>query len=340
MDRRDFLTMGLIGAAVAGFRVGAPNIARAAEPLRLRFAHFAKLDHPAHIAAQHFADQVTNRTGGGIKIEIFPDNSRGSPPEQAVQIKAGTIDMGLPTQGQLDKFDSAFGAVLLPFIFRNSEHAFRILDGPGMRWLAPLAEKQGFILLRNWDYGFRNITNSLRPIQTPADVKGLRLRTPHEIQIQAAMEALGAEVQTIALPEVYQALAQKTVDGQENPIAVIYANKFYEVQKHLTLTRHAYNCMIHTVSAASWSKLSLAQQIIFREESISAGNLMRKLVAEAEAGQIAKLAAAGLQITTPDTSLFRPKMDAAYKRIAAYIGEVNVKTFLRLVLLDLQSQIQ
>jgi TRAP-type transport system periplasmic protein len=209
-----------------------------------------------------------------------------------------------------------------------------------MTWLAPLAATQGFILLRNWDYGFRNITNSVRPIYAPADVKGLRLRTPHEIQLQAAMEALGAEVQTIAFREVYQALAQKKVDGQENPIAVIYANKFYEVQNHLALTRHVYNCMIHTVSAASWSKLSLAQQTIFREESTSAGNLMRKLIAEAEADQIAKLAAAGLQITEPDASLFHAKMDTAYKRIAAYIGEVNVKTFLRLVLLDLQLHIQ
>jgi tripartite ATP-independent transporter DctP family solute receptor len=300
MDRRGFLTKGLIGAAAASLNIRAPNIARAAEPLRLRFAHFAKPDHPAHIAAQHFADRVTSRTGGAVTIQIFPDNVLGSPPEQAEQIKAGAIDMGLPTQGQLDKYDPAFAAVLLPFIFQNSEQAFRILDGPGMAWLAPLAEKQGFILLRNWDYGFRNITNSVRPIYAPADVKGLRLRTPHEIQIQAAMEALGAEVQAIALPEVYQALANKVVDGQENPIAVVYANKFYEVQKHLTLTRHVYNCMIHTVSAASWNRLNFSQQIIFLEESANAGNLMRKQVAEAEAGQIAKLTAAGLQITEPE----------------------------------------
>jgi TRAP-type C4-dicarboxylate transport system substrate-binding protein len=139
--------------------------------------------------------------------------------------------MGLPTQGQLDKYDRAFGAVLLPFIF----------DSPGPRlqgsrrspdeWLAPLAEKQGFVLLRNWDYGFRNVTNSVRPINAPDDVRGLKLRTPPELQIQASMEALGAIVQAIAFPELYLALAQKVVDGQENPIPVIYYNKFYEVQK-------------------------------------------------------------------------------------------------------------
>src|SRR6516162_2662262 len=108
----------------------------------------------------------------------------GVPPEQAQQIKLGTIDMGLPTQGQLDKYDTAFAAVMLPFVFDSPEHVFRVLDGSAMTWLAPLAEKQGFILLHNWEYGFRNVTNSVRPIHTPDDVKGLKLRTPPELQIQ------------------------------------------------------------------------------------------------------------------------------------------------------------
>ena len=95
-----------------------------------------------------------------------------------------------------------------------------------MDWLAPLAEKQGFVLLRNWDYGFRNVTNSVRPINAPDDVKGLKIRTPPELQIQASMEALGAVVQAIAFPELYLALSQKVVDGEENPIAVIYFNKY------------------------------------------------------------------------------------------------------------------
>jgi TRAP-type transport system periplasmic protein len=335
MDRRAFLQTGLLGAAATGFVFPAPNISRAAEPLTLRFAHFAKDDHPAHFAAQQFAAHVADRTDGAIKIDIFPDNALGSPPEQAEQIRLGAIDMGLPTQGQLDKYDKAFATVLLPFIFANPQHAFLVLDGSGMKWLAPLAEKQGFILLRNWDYGFRNVTNSVRPINVPEDMKGLKLRTPHEIQLVSAMEALGSEVQAIAFPELYQALAQKTVDGQENPIAVIFANKFYEVQKHLALTRHVYNNMVHTISAFTWRKLSPRQQMILQEESTLAGNLMRDLIAEAESRQISKLEAAGLQITRPELGPFRAQMEPAYKRISAYAGEANVKTFLHLLLLDL-----
>lgn len=328
MDRRAFLKA---SAGAAGFALASPYVARGASPLILRWAHFAQEDHPANVAAKQFAAQVETRTGGAIKINIFPNNVLGGPPEQAQQIKLGTIDMGLPTQGQLDKFETAFAAVLLPFVFDSSAHVFRVLDGPAMDWLAPLAEKQGFILLHNWEYGFRNLTNSVRPINSPDDVKGLKIRTPPELQIQASMEALGAIVQAIAFPELYLALSQKVVDGEENPIAVIYFNKFYEVQKHLALTRHVYNNMIHTISAVAWKKLSPEQQTIFREESASAGNLMRKLIADAEADQIKKLEAGGLQVTRPDLAPFRAKMDPAYKRIAAYAGEANVKKFLELV---------
>jgi len=328
MHRRAFLKTG-IGAA--GLTLAAPYVARGAGPLTLRWAHFAQEDHPANVACKQFAANVEKRTSGAIKINIFPNNVLGGPPEQAQQIKLGTIDMGLPTQGQLDKFDPAFAAVILPFIFANSAEVYRVLDGPAMDWLAPLAEKQGFILLRNWEYGFRNLTNGVRPINTPDDVKGMRIRTPPELQIQASMEALGAVVQAIAFPELYLALAQKVVDGEENPIAVIYFNKYYEVQKHLALTRHIYNNMIHTVSAITWKKLSPEQQAIFREESRSAGDLMRKLIGDDEADQIKKLEAAGMQVTRPDLAPFRAKMDPAYKRIAAYAGEENVKKFRTMV---------
>jgi TRAP-type transport system periplasmic protein len=323
MDRRKFLKT---GAGLAGLTLAAPHIAAAAT-LTLRFAHFAQEDHPAHIAAKQFAAHVETRTNGAVKIKIFPNNQLGGPPEQAQQIKLGTIDIGLPTQGQLDKYDKAFGAVPLPFIFDSNALVYRVLDGPAMDWLAPLAEAQGFILLRNWDYGFRNVTSSVRPINNPDDVKGLKLRTPPELQIQASMEALGASVQAIAFPELYLALAQKVVDGEENPIAVIYYNKFYEVQKYLAITRHIYNNMIHTIGVNTWKKLTPDQQTIFREESVAAGDLMRKLMSDGEADQIAKLEAAGMQITRPDLAPFRALMEPAYKRIAAYAGDDNVTKF-------------
>ena len=327
MDRRQFLKT---SAGAASLTLAAPFVAKAAT-ITMRFAHFAEESHPANIAAKQFASQIERRTEGAIKIAIFPNNQLGGPPEQAQQIKLGTIDMGLPTQGQLDKYEKAFATIELPFIFNGPQDAFPILDGPAMEWLAPLAEKQGFVLLRNWEYGFRNVTNSVRPINGPDDLKGLKIRTPPELQIQAAMEACGAVVQAIAFPELYLALSQKVVDGQENPVAVIYFNKIAEVQTHLALTRHVYNNMIHTVGVNSWKKLTPDQQNIFREESRSAGELMRKLIADDEADQLDKLEKAGMKITRPDLAPFRARMDPAYKRIADYAGEDNVRKFREIV---------
>ena len=324
MDRRKLLKTGVAGAALS---VAAPYVSLHAAPLTMRFAHFAAEDHPANTAAKQFASRVEERTNGAVKINIFPNNVLGGPPEQAQQIKLGTIDMGLPTQGQLDKYDKAFAAVMLPFIWDGPKHVFRVLDGPAMAWLAPLAEQQGFILLRNWEYGFRNVTNTVRPINSPDDVRGLKLRTPPELQIQASLEALGATVQAIAFPELYLALSQKVVDGQENPIAVIYFNKFYEVQKYLAITRHIYNNMIHTVSAVAWKRLDPGQQAVFREESTAAGDLMRKLIADQESAQISKIEAAGMQVTRPNLAPFRALMGPANARIAAYAGADSVKKF-------------
>jgi TRAP-type C4-dicarboxylate transport system substrate-binding protein len=167
----------------------------------------------------------------------------------------------------------------------------------------------------------------VRPINVPDDMKGLKIRTPPELQIQASMEALGAVVQAIAFPELYLALSQMVVDGEENPVAVIYFNKIYEVQTHLALTRHVYNNMIHTVGVNSWKRLTPEQQTIFREESKSSGELMRKLMADSESDQIDKLQKAGMQLTRPDLAPFRAKMEPAYKRIADYAGADNVKKF-------------
>ena len=207
-----------------------------AQVIQMKFAHYAEETHPGHLAAKQFAAKVEERTKGQVKVAIYPANILGSPPEQAEQVRLGAIDMSLPTQGALDKYVKAFSVVMLPFVYDNYDHVHRTLDGPSLNWFSPLAEKEGFIVLSNWEWGFRNLTNSKRPILKPEDVKGLKIRVPPEIQLQAAMEALGGIVTKIAFPELYMALAQGVVDAQENPIAVIFHNKFYEVQKNLALT--------------------------------------------------------------------------------------------------------
>ncbi|WP_215907536.1 TRAP transporter substrate-binding protein [Thalassospira marina] len=294
----------------------------------LRLAHFAAEDHPAQIAALQFKKNVEARTNGEVVVELYPANELGSPPEQLEQTVLGVVDMNLPTQGALDKYVKAFATVMTPFAFKSYDEAHQVLDGPFMDWVAPQLEEKGLVMLSNWEYGFRNVTNSVRPINSPEDMAGLKLRTPPEVQIVASLEALGAQTTQIAFPELPGALTAGVVDGQENPISVIYHNKLYELQHNLALTHHVYNSMVHVINKDKWDSLSADEQKIVREESVSAGNLMRKLVQDEEASDLAKIKAAGVEVTEPDLAQFKAKMGPAYERVKAYAGEENMKTFM------------
>ena len=328
VSRRQVLS-GMIGVAATAGVLRASTAQ--AQVITMKFAHFADEGHPGHLAAKMFAENVAKRTNGLIKIDIFPNNVLGSPPEQAEQIKLGTTDMGLPTQGQFDKWIKAMGVVMLPFAYDDYDHVHRVLDGPAFQWFSQLAEKEGFILLSNWEYGFRNLTNNKRPINTPEDVKGLKVRVPPEMQIGAAFEALGAQTTVIAFPELYMALAQGVADGEDNPVSVIYFMKFYEVQKHLALTKHIYNNMIHTISAKTWAKLTPEQKTIFQEESKKAGAFMRQQIMAQEDDVVAKMVQAGTQVTRPNLALFREAMKPAYDKIFKYVGEENGKKYVEFI---------
>ncbi|WP_349279319.1 TRAP transporter substrate-binding protein [Polaromonas hydrogenivorans] len=313
---------------VLGFAAHAP--AGHAQSIALTMVHGAPVDHPVNLAALQFAKHVERRTGGQIKVEVYPANQLGSPSEQLQKVKLGTVDMALPSQGDLSKYEKAFSVVLLPYVFDSYEHAHRVLDGPAMAWLAPLAEKQGFILLNNWEWGFRNLTNNLRPINKPEDIRGLKVRVPPGIEYEATMEALGGVITKISFAELRPALAQGVVDGQETPISVIYFNKYYEVQKHLALTRHVYYNFIHTINARSWARLSPAQQAIVREESKATSDAVRKAIITDEDALIAKLERLGMQVTRPDLKAFRAMVEPARKQISAHAGEANVQRFMKM----------
>ncbi|WP_420405804.1 TRAP transporter substrate-binding protein [Nisaea sp.] len=298
------------------------------QDVTLRLAHFAAETHPGHLAAKAFADAVKERTGGKIAVELFPANQLGSPPEQLEQTVLGAVEMNLPTQGGLDKYSKAFGTVMTPFAFESYEHAHAVLDGPFMEWAAPKLEEHGLVMLSNWEYGFRNITNSKHPINKPGDVSGLKLRTPPELQIVAALEGLGASTTQIAFPELPNALNQGVVDGQENPIGVIYHFKLNDFQEHLALTRHVYNSMVHVINKDVFDGLTAEQQTILREESQKAGNMMRAAVIAQEEEELAKLEQAGMKITRPDLKPFAALMGPARERVAEYSGADNMTMFL------------
>ena len=302
-----------------------------AKPLTLTFSHGVPTTHPEHVAAMQFARRVEERTNGQIKFEIFPAGQLGSENEVLEKVRLGAIDMAASTQNYLIKYEKAFAVVVMPYVFDNYEHAHRVLDGPAMAWLAPLAEKQGFVILSNWEWGFRNLTNNKRPINQPEDVRGLKIRVPPVLGLEATMQALGAQVSKISFKDLYAALSQGLVDGQENPLNVIYYFKLHEVQKHLALTRHVYYNQVHLMSAKSWAKLTPAQQKIVREESKVAGDGARKTIIAEEDELIAKMVNAGVKVTRPDPRPFRAMVEPAYQEITRFAGEGNVRMFLKMV---------
>jgi len=293
--------------------------------VNLRLGHYVTETHPMGAAAKQFADKVAARTNGAVKVQIFPANALGNPDEVLEQTRNGVIDMALPTTGQLGKYDKAFAAVSLPFLYDNLDQARKAIDGPMQEWLSGLAANSGFMLLGAWEYGFRNMTNNVRPINSPDDVKGLKIRTPPEIEIESAMQALGANVQKINFSELYLALSQGVVDGEENPIATIISIKLQEVQKYLAMTRHVYQAIFPVINPKSWAKLSPEQQRIVKEEIAAAGASERAMLQAQEDEAIAKLEAAGMKVTRPNLAPFRAQMAPAYAKISAYAGEANVR---------------
>ncbi len=320
----------LLVVSVVFIPLAAISVTHAAS-MEMKLGHFAADSHPGNLASKMFAEAVEKRTNGSIKVVIYPNNALGSPPEVLEQNILGAVDMSLPTQGQLGKYSKKFNCVMLPFVYNSYEQADKVLDGKFLPWAVPDLDKAGLVFLSNWEWGFRNLTNSKRPVIHPADVKGLKIRTPPELPTQAAMEALGAVVATINFNELQMALKTGVVDGQENPIAVIYSNKIYETQKYLTMTGHNYNTMVHVISKKVWDKLTPDQQAIVKEESKKAGDWMRKTCRNEETDQINQLKKFGMEVVIPDKTEFKKLMPPAYDRMKAIAGEDNIAAFLKMV---------
>ncbi len=303
--------------------------------LELKFGHYAPESHLAHQAALMMAKGVKERTNGEVTIKIYPANQLGDGNEVLEQQMNGVVDISLPTQPMLDKYgkkgNKPFAVVMLPFVYKDTQHAWRVLDGPFAEWIAPSLDEMGLVHLANWEWGFRNLTNNKRPVNSPADVKGLKIRTPGEIQLQKTMEAAGAQVQAINFKELPMALKQGVVDGQENPLSVIYHYKLYEVQPYLALTKHVYNSMMAIASKHTLSKLSPEQQVILKEEAQKAGQWFRDEQLAENESLIEKLKEKGMKVTSPDRDAFKAKMQDAYDAIGVYAGKDNVTKFLEMV---------
>jgi TRAP-type transport system periplasmic protein len=300
--------------------------------VELKLTHPADLSHPVHIEADKMVRRVAERTNGAVKITLFPNNALGSPVETAQQTRLGAIDMILMNPANIESISKAVGVINIPYQFDSYAHAHRTLDVTARDWISKQLSSAGFAWIANFEWGFRALSNSRRPVNTPDDVKGLKIRVPPELAIKAAFEALGANTQTVAFQEVYLALANKAVDGQDNPIGTTFAAKFFEVQSHIALTRHIYASIMLAANPRAWQgKLDDAQRRIIIEEATVAGNAARKGVQDREEEFIAQMQKAGVAITRPDVAPFRDRMAPAYDVLRKSLGDETWNSWTKLV---------
>ncbi len=286
-----------LASAISAAAVAPVAMAQDIKPRAFKLANNNPKSHPMTIGGEKFAEIVAAKSGGRIKVTVYPGGALGGDAQIASAVQGGTIEIATMNSGILASQVKDFEVYDFPFMFANGREADAIVDGPfGKMMHAKLADK-GLIGLAYFELGFRNITNSRRPIRTVEDIAGLKLRViPNAINVDW-VKAVGANPTPLAFPEVYAALEQKAIDGQENPLSVILANKFAEVQKHLAITNHQYNPQSMIVSKKVWDTLSNDEKKILQDAATEAAQFERKLTRDAADQNLADLKKAGMEVT-------------------------------------------
>ena len=280
------------------------------------------------VAAEKFAELVAERTGGEYKIEIYPNGTLGGESDMLDSMSMGMLDMGIITSGPFVNFSEMMGVLDMPYLFATNEEAYEILDGEIGQELLGTLEEAGLKGLAYAERGFRNVTTSVRPITNAADLKGLKLRVMENEVYTATFKALEVNAVPMAWAEALTAMQQGTIEGQENPVNVMYSYKLWEYgQKYATFDRHSYATAIITMSLDVFNTLDEETQAIFKQAAQEAAEYERAWVAEQEAGQIEALKANGMEIVeNPDVESFRAAVTPvyeAYPQYADYIARIQ-----------------
>lgn len=288
----------------------------------LRLSHNAAAGNPKAEASLKFAELVEKKTGGRVKVEVGGSAQFGDDAESITNLRLGTLAFSANSQGTTSSVVPEFGLLGLPFLFRNLEHAYKVVDGPVGDKLGEYADKKGLVLLALWDNGIRQVSNNTRPITKPDDLAGIKLRTPPDPMTLDIFKSLGANPAPLAFSELYIALQQGVFDGQENPLMNIYSSKLFEVQKYISLTGHKYESTPLLASKMIFSTLSKEDQKAVREAAVEAGKLNRDMSLAADADLRNKLAEAGVKINTVDQAPFVAKTKPVYDQWAAKYPEM------------------
>ncbi|MDR6856864.1 TRAP transporter substrate-binding protein [Variovorax guangxiensis] len=277
------------------------------------------------VAIDAFAKEVATRTNGRYKIETFYNGSLGGERESIEAVQLGTQELAFSSTGPVPNFVPEAKILDVPFLFRDKAHARAVLDGPIGQELLTKFDAKGFKALAWAENGFRHMTNSKRDVKVPEDLKGLKMRTMENPVHIAAYKGLGIITTPMAFPEVFTALQQGTVDGQENPLSVIMAAKFSQVQKHLSLTGHVYSPCIFLMNKAAFDKLSAADKTAFLEAAKVAAKVNRDRVDQDDANGVKELRAQGMTvIENVDKSKFVSTLAPVNAEFEKQFGKANI----------------
>lgn len=310
----------VIGLSLA---VGFVAAAAAQTTMKINIA-IAQNSHQG-IAIDTFAKEVERRTGGRYKIQTFYNASLGAERESIEAVQLGTQELTFTSTGPVPNFVPDAKIFDIPFLFRDKAHARAVLDGPIGQEMLTKFDSKGFKALAWGENGMRNMTNSKRVVNTPEDLKGLKMRTMENPVHVAAYKGLGIVTTPMAFSEVFTALQQGTVDGQENPLSVIMAAKLDQVQKHLSLTGHVYSPGIFLMNKATFDKLSAADKQVFLDAAKEGVKANRARVDEDDAKGVAYLRGKGMNVVeNVDKVKFVATLAPVYAEFEKQFGKANM----------------
>jgi len=288
----------------------------------LKLGHSVPEENAYHYGALKLKELVESRTNGDIQIDIFPNDQLGTGERDLIEgLQLGTVDIYFGSTGPMGGFEKKFMLFDFPFLFRDKKHVYEVLDGEIGKYVMGLLDSKGIHGLAWMENGFRNLSNSKRPINAPTDARGLKIRTMENKVHMAMWRALGADPTPMAWSEVFTSLQQGTIDGQENPIPVIYTSKLYEVQKHLALTRHVFSPAMMLIAKTMFDSFSPELQKIFREAAQEAALYQREVCDKMENDFVSELGKSGMEITTPNLAIFQEASLKVYDEFRGELGD-------------------
>jgi TRAP-type transport system periplasmic protein len=323
---RKLLATTLATSIFAAFAV-ASGAASAATTLR--FGHANNNGEIATDLFKEFADNVTKRTNGEVTIRVFPAEQLGKESDLIQQVKSGALDISAPSMPSLSSLVPALEIASAPFLWTDWAQAEKIITGPAFQpQFDELRDKHNVLMLSKiWYWGWRNLTTGTRAVNKPEDLEGMKIRVPESPVWVEMIRAMGGAPTPIPFGEVYTALQQKTVDGQENPIPTIYSRKFYEVQAHLSMTRHMLQNNTMIINKRSFEKLAPELQKVVMEEAAAASMKNSKLQQERETSMLEEIRKSGKTtiVDKPDRAAFSGKMAPALQKLESRWGADNLK---------------